>query len=99
MAYVECNPDRTIKGVYGPRQPTIADEEIDDAHPGVIASRSRAAPPPGRDLAAEIDALKADLARAKATEAALIAKGTITRGDVDARVEIVVTPGGEAAKP
>lgn len=39
-----------------------------------------------RDLAAELDQLKADLARAKAAEAVLIEKSVVTKGEIDAKV-------------
>lgn len=57
------------------------------------------APPPARDLAAEVDALKAKLARAEAAEAVLIEKGTVTKGEIDAKLPARETGDIEAAKP
>ena len=41
------------------------------------------------DLAAELDAIKADVARAKAIEDAAVKKGVLTRAEVDAEVKPV----------
>lgn len=46
-------------------------------------------PPAPRDLAAELDALKANVARAKAIEDAAVKKGVLTRAEVDAEVKPV----------
>lgn len=43
-------------------------------------------PPPPRDLAAELDALAAKVARAEAAEAVLIEKGTVTAGEIEAKL-------------
>jgi len=62
-------------------------------------------PPPAtppRDLAAELDAIKADVARAAAAEAVLIEKGAVTAAEIDAKVPKTAAPiaeAAEAAKP
>lgn len=52
-----------------------------------------------RDLAAELDAIKADVARTKAAEAVLIEKGTVTAAEIDAKVPAREVGAIEAAKP
>lgn len=79
-----------VVGVYAVRQPGYAEEEIADDHPEVVAFRDRPSPAP-RDLAAELDALAARLARQDAIEAVLVEKGTLTKGEVDDKL-----PRGEA---
>ena len=98
MAYVERAQDGTIKGVYARPQRGYAEEELADSDPAVLAFQARPAPAP-RDLAAEIDALKADVARTKAAEAVLIEKGTVTAAEIDAKVPAREVGAIEAAKP
>lgn len=83
--YIERAQDRTIKGVYTAPQKGYAEEEIADDDPAVLAFLARQSPAP-RDLAAEIDALKAEVARAKAAEAVLIEKSIVSKGEIDAKV-------------
>lgn len=97
MAYIERAQDGKIKGVYAVRQPGYAEEELSGNDPAVLAFLSP--PPPPRDLAAEIDTLKAELRRTKAAEAVLIEKGTITAAEIDAKVPAREVGAIEAAKP
>lgn len=63
--------------------------------------RADPAPPPPaapRDLAAELDAIKADVARTKAAEAVLIEKGAVTAAEIDAKVPKTAEPIAEAAE-
>lgn len=88
MAFIERAQDGTIKGVYARPQPGYAEEEIPDDDPAVLAFQTRPAPEP-RNLAAEIDALAAKLARAEAAEAALIEKAIVTKGEIDAKLPAI----------
>ena len=83
--YVQRSQQGAIVGMFGARQPGLAEEAIDDRAAEAVAFRDRAEPAP-RDLAAEVDALKAKLARAEAAEAVLIEKGTVTKGEIDAKL-------------
>lgn len=52
----------------------------------IYASEPIPVVPEPRDLAAEIDTLKAELRRTKAAEAVLIEKAVVTKGEIDAKV-------------
>ena len=86
--YVQRSQQGAIVGMFGARQPGLAEEAIDDRAAEAVAFRDRAEPAP-RDLAAELDALKANVARAKAIEDAAVKKGVLTRAEVDAEVKPV----------
>ena len=85
MPYVERAEDGTIKGIYARPQPGYAEEDISADDPAVLAFLNNTKPAP-RDLAAEIDSLKAKLTRAEAAEAVLIEKAVVTKGEIDAKV-------------
>lgn len=96
--YVQRNQQGAIIGLFRAPQPGVAEEAIDDRAADVVAFRDRADPAP-RDLGGELDALKAKLARAEAAEAVLIEKGTVTKGEIDAKLPARETGDIEAAKP
>jgi hypothetical protein len=63
--FIERTPDGAIKGVYANKQPGYAEEAMPADHPDIAAFMARVAAPPPRDLLAELDALKAQLAALK----------------------------------
>lgn len=82
----------------GERHVFVRRDATPDGVTDVYASETIVDPPPPRDLAAEIDTLKADLARAKAAEAVLIEKAVVTKGEIDAKVtEVSEIPVKEVA--
>lgn len=87
--FVERSLAGAIVGIYSMKQPGYAEEEIPETHPDVVAFRS-AVVAPARDVFAEIDAIKAKLARASAVEAVLIDKGTVTAAAIDAKRDVIV---------
>lgn len=63
------------------------------------AEAAAAAAPPPRDPLAEVDALKADILESKKASAALIAKGIITKQDIDSqKVDLVAADAAAEAK-
>lgn len=85
--YVQRGAGGAIIGLFAGPQPGIATEAIDAAHPDAAAFRARPDPAP-RDVAAELDALAAKVARAEAAEAALIEKAIVTKGEIDAKLPV-----------
>ena len=85
IVYVQRGVGGAIIGVFGVAQPGYADDAIDDDHADVAVFRNRPQPEP-RNLAAEVDALKAQIARTEAAEAVLIEKAIVTKGEIDAKV-------------
>lgn len=85
IVYAQRDHQGAVIGVYRARQPGLAEEAIDEQAADVAAFRDRPPPAP-RDLAAEIDAIKGEIARARAAEAVLIEKAVVTKGEIDAKV-------------
>jgi hypothetical protein len=87
MAFVERRAG-AIVGVYANPQPGYAEEQVADKAPEVQAFRDAILAPP-RDLAAEIDALKAKAARTDAIEAAAVKAGVLTQKQINDEVKPV----------
>ena len=82
---------RLSDGAFVPADARNADwrEYLRYVQAGGRADPAPPPPAPPRDLAAELDAIKADVARAKAIEDAAVKKGVLTRAEVDAEVKPV----------
>lgn len=92
---------RLSDGAFVPADARNADwrEYLRYVQAGGRADPAPPPPAPPRDLAAELDAIKADVARTKAAEAVLIEKGTVTAAEIDAKVPAREVGAIEAAKP
>lgn len=82
---------RLIDGAFIPADPRNADrrEYLRWVAAGGAPDPAPPPPLPPRDVAAELDALAAKVARAEAAEAALIEKAIVTKGEIDAKLPAI----------
>ena len=68
MVYVERDAQGKVKGVYGPKQPGYAEEELADDHPDILAFRTALTAPRtnGRTVAQKLASIGIDIADLKA---------------------------------
>lgn len=84
----KAGPGSPIASAHQEPQEGYTQEQLDDTKSAELQAFLASAAGTPRDFAAEIDGLKAKLARAEAAEAVLVEKGAVTKGEIDAKLPV-----------